>query len=103
MYAAAEYAHRQTDPDNLKVYIHVLLYVDDMGRMIPRQLQWEDGRWYEIDKVLDIRPAPAAKAGGQGDRYTVRIRGQQRMIFFEHNPRTDEPIPGRWFIERRVP
>jgi hypothetical protein len=25
------------------------------------------------------------------------------MIFFEHNPRADEPIPGRWFRERRVP
>ena len=100
MYAAAEHNREETE---LKVYIHVLLHVDDMGRMIPKQLKWEDGRWYEIDKVLDVRPAPAARAGGQGDRYTVRIHGQQRMLFFEHNPRVGEPIPGRWFMERRMP
>lgn len=41
--------------------------------MIPVSLVWEDGTEYVIDRVTDIRPAAAAKAGGQGDRYTIRI------------------------------
>ncbi len=30
--------------------------------MLPREIIWEDGQKYEIDRVIDIRPAYAAKA-----------------------------------------
>ena len=40
--------------------------------MLPRTIVWEDGLKYDIDRVIDIRPAYAAKAGGQGDRYTIQ-------------------------------
>ena len=33
--------------------------------MLPREIIWEDGQKYEIDRVIDIRPAYAAKAGGK--------------------------------------
>ena len=83
-----------------KVYVEVKLHVDILGRMLPTSLKWEDGRWFEIDRVLDIRPGPAHKAGGQGDRYTIRIGNQQRVLFFEHTTNPEGPIPGRWFVER---
>jgi len=83
-----------------KVYVEVKLHVDVLGRMIPTSLKWEDGRWFEIDRVLDIRPGPAHKAGGQGDRYTIRIGNQQRILFFEHTTNPEGSIPGRWFVER---
>ena len=38
----------------------------------------------KIDRVLDVRAAAAARAGGHGDRYTVRIGGQITYLFFEH-------------------
>lgn len=41
--------------------------------MLPRTIVWEDGLKYDIDRVIDIRPAYAAKAGGQGDRYTIQV------------------------------
>ena len=59
--------------------------------MLPRAVQWEDGRVFAIDKVLDVRPAASLKAGGQGMRYTCRIRGKNLPVL--RNP--------RWFVERR--
>ena len=48
------------------------------GRMLPRVIRWEDGTQYKIDRVTDIRQAPALRSGGQGDRYTVMIHGRER-------------------------
>lgn len=81
-----------------KVYIDVLAAFDPDGRIVPVQFRWTDGRKYQIDKVIDIRPAPSLKAGGQGDRYTVRLLGQERYMFLEHDPDlTSNRL--RWFVE----
>ena len=84
-----------------KVYVPVQVLFDEEGGMRPRALRWEDGRIYPIDRVLDIRPSGAAKAGGHGDRYTVRIAGKETYLFFEHSVDTEDARPGRWFVERR--
>ena len=54
-------AHLRTNEAEMryKVYVEVRLHVDVLGRMLPTSLKWEDGRWFEIDRVLDIRPGPA--------------------------------------------
>ena len=51
----------------IKVYVPVRVAFDETGRMFPRAIRWEDGQVYEIDRVLDVRPSYAARAGGQGD------------------------------------
>lgn len=86
-----------------KVYVSVHASFDAEGRMFPRALTWEDGRVYEIDRVLDIRQAPAMKAGGQGDRYTISIQGQRSYLFFERNEFSAGNNVGRWFVERKGP
>ena len=86
-----------------KVYVGVKADFREDGVMLPRQLTWEDGQIYEIDRVLDIRPAFAAKAGGRGDRYTIKVFGRQTYLFFERNPNADrDRVLGRWFVERRA-
>lgn len=85
----------------VKVYVPVEVAFDASGQMLPRLIHWEDGKTYEVDRVLDIRSAPAARAGGQGDRYTIRMNGKETYIFFEHNVEFGSPILGRWFVERR--
>lgn len=70
---------------SIKAYVHVSVDFDDTGRMRPTSILWEDGTHYEIDRVLDVRPAFAARAGGQGDRYTIRLGEQITYLFFEHN------------------
>ena len=87
--------------EDCKIYVPVQADFDASGRMVPRRLRWTDGEIYEIDRVLDLRPAAAQKAGGQGDRYTVRIREQETFLFFEHDPDGESGMPGRWFVERK--
>ena len=87
---------------NLKVYVSVRADFRDDGIMLPREITWEDGRKYEIDRVLDIRQAAAMKAGGQGDRYTVKVHGHQSYLFFERSTNKSGNVIGRWFVERRV-
>ena len=73
-----------------KVYVNVTAEFSEDGKIIPRSFRWEDGNIYEIDRVLDIRPAASLKVGGQGLRYTCRIKGKQSFMFLED---------GRWFME----
>ena len=86
---------------NAKVYVKVDVGFDELGRMLPRSLVWEDGTLYTIDKVTDIRQAAAMKAGGQGDRYTISVQGKQSYLFFERSTNLSGRVLGRWFVERR--
>lgn len=73
-----------------KIFVDVVVKYDTDGNIIPLSIEWDDGRVFTIDRVLDVRPAPSLKAGGQGLRFTCRILNKQRYLFFE------EP---RWFVE----
>ena len=75
-----------------RVYVNVIARHDEQGKVRPLEVEWEDGRRFEVDKLLDVRRAAALKAGGQGVRYTVRILGKETYLF------EDE---GRWFVEAK--
>ncbi|HPB17913.1 MAG TPA: hypothetical protein PK870_09700, partial [Clostridia bacterium] len=64
------------------------------GQMIPVNIEWENGRVYTVDRILDIRKAASLKAGGCGVRYLCKIMGMQTYIFFEED---------KWFVERKMP
>ena len=85
-----------------KVYVQVNADFNADGVMLPRVLIWEDGETYVVDRVVDIRQAAARKAGGQGDRYTIEVRGQISYLFFERVPQLTGNVIGRWFVERKV-
>lgn len=42
-----------------KVYVAVRVAFREDGTMIPKEITWEDGLKYRIDKVTDIRQAAA--------------------------------------------
>ena len=86
-----------------KAYVPVDVSFTEEGQMLPRAVVWEDGQRYEIDRVKDIRPSYAAKAGGQGDRYTILVKGQATYLNFERTTNLSGNIIGRWFVERKVP
>ena len=75
-----------------KKYVDVIArhYAD--GRTIPLAIWWSEGRLYEIDRVLDVRPCASLKAGGAGIRYTCRIQGHEKYIWREED---------RWFVEAK--
>jgi hypothetical protein len=87
--------------NDIKVYVKVTAVFSSDGRLTPLSLTWEDGQEYKIDRILDIRPSAAMKAGGQGDRYTIRTCGKESYLFFEHSPKMTDTNLGRWFVERR--
>ena len=75
-----------------RVCVNVIARHDEQGKVRPLEVEWEDGRRFGVDKLLDVRRAAALKAGGQGLRYTVRILGKETYLF------EDE---GRWFVEAK--
>jgi len=80
-----------------RVYVGMRVSFSEDGNMTPVAIKWEDGRVFEIARVLDVRRAASA-AGSMGVRYTVKVAGQARRLFFEDDwSETGRP---RWFIER---
>ena len=83
-----------------KVYVDVDVHFCKDGRLIPKAIIWEDGRRYRIDRVLSVKPAPALRAGGHGDRYEIEISGKVSRLWFTHNEDIADPCVGWWFAER---
>ncbi len=75
----------------MKIDLRVNAQFDLDGSIRPTSIIWEDGRVFEIDRILDIRRAASLKAGGLGIRYICRIRGKTVKLF------NDE---GHWFMEK---
>ncbi len=76
-----------------KVYVGVRAEFTPEGRILPRSVIWEDGREYQVDRILDVRRAASLKAGGAGIRYTIRIGAVRTFLFLEED---------RWFVERKI-
>ena len=76
-----------------KIYVEVNAKFYPDGRMIPKEIIWQDGTRYEIDRVTDMRRAASLKAGGTGIRYTCEILGGTHYLYYEENQ--------RWFVEAR--
>jgi len=87
--------------ESCKVYVPVKAEFQDDGSILPRELTWEDGTRFQIDRVINVRPAAAARAGGQGDRYTVEVNGHRTYLFFERSTAVSGNNLGRWFVERK--
>ena len=70
--------------------ISVVARMNESGLVTPLFLLWENGKVYEIDKVLDIRKKASTKGGGMGLRYLCRIGVHERFLWL------DDYI---WFVE----
>ena len=73
------------------VYINVIAKMLADGEVVPLRIEWEDGSFFDIDKVLDIKRRASTKGGGMGLRYKVRILGQERFLFLAEY---------KWFVEK---
>jgi len=82
--------------NDYKVYVGVNAFIDPSGNIEPVSFVWEDGNTYEIDKIIDKRPAASLKAGGAGIRYSVKVRNKQTYMFLEESHGVN-----RWFMERK--
>ena len=71
-------------------YVTVIAKMTTQNTIIPLSIIWEDGREFNVDKVLDVRPKASTKGGGMGIRYTVRILNQEKYLFLDKYT---------WFVE----
>ena len=77
----------------MKTYVKGMVLYDEDGSVTPLSIQWEDGREYEIDRILDVRKAASTKAGGIGIRYTIKIGRTITYLFFD--------CFNKWFVEKK--
>ena len=75
-----------------KVYVDVILRQDKSGATRPLRIIGENGRVYEVERLLYKCRAASMKVGGCGMRYTVQICGRETYVFEED---------GRWFVEAK--
>ena len=75
---------------NMRKNITMIAKMQDDGKIIPLTILWENGKTFNIDKVLDIRKKASTKGGGKGLRYTCKILGQERFLWLDDNI---------WFVE----
>jgi hypothetical protein len=75
-----------------RAYVKVVVEFSPEGKIVPLSVEWEDGRRFDVDRLLDVRRAASTRVGGTGMRYTVRILGHETYLFEDR---------GRWFVEAR--
>ena len=81
----------------MRVYVEVRAVFSEYGELRPVHIKWSDGRVFEVDAVKEIRRAPSS-AGSAGVRYTVKVSGHERYLFYEDiYSETGKP---RWFVEQ---
>lgn len=73
-----------------KRYVPVVVRFDAEGQLRPLEIEFDEGRKYTVDRVLDVCRAACQTVGGVGVRYTIRVQGKERYLWFEKN---------RWFVE----
>ena len=78
--------------DRVKRYVMVVSRTDEVGRVLPQRIIWEDGVSYPIDRILSVEQRASRKVGGNGQRYHVVIGRTDTYLYYE-NP--------RWFVEAK--
>ncbi len=73
-----------------KVFLRVRCNCTPDGDVTPLGFDWVNGRYYEVDRVLDRRRAPSLVVGGMGIRYTCRVKGRTLYLFRDGD---------RWYAE----
>lgn len=85
-----------------RIYVKVDVEFKEDGQMLPRTIAPGDGKKYKVDRVLDIRSEDTRKENGQGDRYTVQVKGQQSYLYFERTMTLSGTNLGRWHIVKKT-
>ncbi|WP_371378336.1 hypothetical protein [Sporomusa aerivorans] len=75
-----------------KIPVGVTAKHDAAGNIKPLAIHWPDGRDFDVDRLLDARPAASTKAGGYGMRYICRIMNKQVYLFYDDYEK-------RWYVE----
>lgn len=81
-------------PQRRRKYVDVLSHTSSDGLVTPLRIDWDDGRRFKVDDVIERRPARSLKDGGEGMRFTVRIGNTRTYLFYDGSR-------GAWFVEEK--
>ncbi len=74
----------------------VALTVTKDGEIRPRQIRYEDGTLYQVERIISVlQRSYNENVGGFGTKYTAIVRGQQCHLFHEKDSE-------KWFVEVAV-
>ena len=73
----------------MKEFVRVLAEIDEYGNKKPRVITLK-GREYIIDRIIEVKNRASMKAGGVGERYTIRIGDNQTYLYCEFD---------KWYVE----
>lgn len=76
-----------------RVYIKVLAEFD-FGCVTPLRIELDDGRKYEIDRLIRVERRAPASGGGGMLRYEVRVYSKTRYLWRDGD---------KWFVEVPAP
>ena len=80
--------------EKIKVYVEVTARFTVDGEFLPIAFIWEDGRRYEIDRIVRCQRCASPKAGVAIIRYTCLVGGRMCHLYCENNL--------QWFVQRRI-
>ena len=80
-----------------KVYVETVVDFSDEGIIRPLSIVWEDGKKYEITRVLHCERGASRRAGGAGLVYTCIVDGKEIHLYFE-----DASGGAKWFLESKA-
>ena len=63
-----------------KIFVEVTARHDTLGNAKPLSIKWEDGRVFEIDRVLDVRQSPSLRRGRL--RHPVHLPNSEQAVLF---------------------
>ena len=71
-----------------KYYVHVGILTDADGVIIPTKILWDDGRQWDIKKVLHT--CVASHNEFEGIRYTIKINRAEKFLYRDGQ---------RWYVD----
>jgi hypothetical protein len=72
-------------------YVDMRVMHDIDGSMTPLVIHWPDGRDFEIDCLLDVKPTITV-GSGFGKRYLCRIKNKEVSLYHDD-------VKGRWYVK----
>ena len=84
-----------------KMYVNVVVYITDEGRIDPLTVIWPDGRAFRTDEILYRGQPGQMQKGATTARYRVRFGRHETDLYLEHkqdNPALGTPDKLRWWV-----
>lgn len=84
-----------------KMYVNVVLHVNDEGRIDPLAVIWPDGRTFRIDEVLYRGEPGQMQKGAETSRFRIRFGRKETNLYLERrqgSPALGTPDVDRWWV-----